>query len=382
MKHRNVLVMISPMSESRLMGVARFAKEHGWHLMLQDRLGYESVIWHGDGVLATLRSGPEAATRVAVFRRRGVPVVDLTIERPDIHVPRLTSDHAAIGRLAAEHFAERQFRNAVWFSLNHTHVHDVRFDAFAARCRELGLGYPLKWVYLDENPAMRGNSWARFSTWLTAKLRVIPRPFAALTYDETDAIRLLSVCLAVGLSVPEEAAILSIGNEPVLCENQVITLSSIDQNLERGGYEAAALLNRLMDGKAPPRVPATVLPAGIVTRQSTDTSAVNDPLLRQALISIGEHLSTAFGAQQLADELGMPRFKVDRLFAAGLGHSVGMEIHHQRLARVKALLADPSLTVTEIASRTGFCNAAYLTNVFRDETGSTPRAWRHARFTS
>ena len=39
MEQRNVLVMISPMSGPRLAGVARYAKEHGLHLMGQDRLG-------------------------------------------------------------------------------------------------------------------------------------------------------------------------------------------------------------------------------------------------------------------------------------------------------------------------------------------------------
>ncbi len=48
--------------------------------------------------------------------KRGVPTVNLTMSRPDIDVPRVTSDHEAIGRIAAEHFLKWNFRNAVWFS--------------------------------------------------------------------------------------------------------------------------------------------------------------------------------------------------------------------------------------------------------------------------
>ena len=376
MRQRNVPVMISPASGSRLAGVAHYAKEHGWNLMVQDRLGYQPPVWRGDGMLVTLRTDAATADLVKRVRRNGMPVVDLTVNRPDIRLPRVTSDHAAIGRLAAEHFAARDFRHAAWFSLGWTHVHTLRFDAFAATCQRLGMDAPLKWTYTDMAPAAHLGNWRTFARTLGARLVSAPKPLAVLTYDEADAVRLLAVCQEQSISVPEEVAILSIGNDPILCENQSVTLSSIDQNLERGGYEAAALLDRLMDGKAPPRTSLLVPPAGIVARQSTDTRAVADPTLRHALELLGANLARPYGADQLAAALSLPRFKVDRLFASGLGRSVGDELLRQRLARVKLLLKRPELTVASIARQTGFCHAAYLTNTFKRVFGITPRAWR------
>ena len=376
MEQRNVLVMISPMSGPRLAGVARYAKEHGWHLMVQDRLGYQSPVWRGDGALVTLRTDTAMADCVKHLRRAGTPVVDLTINRPDIRLPRVTSDHTALGRLAAEHFSERDFRHVAWFSLGWTHVHKLRFEALASTCHRLGMASPLKWVYTEIVPDTNLGNWSTFARVLGVRISTAPKPLAVLTYDEADAVRLLAVCQEQSISVPEEVAILSIGNDPILCENQSVTLSSIDQNLERGGYEAAALLDRLMDGKAPPRTPVLVPPAGIVTRQSTDTRAVADPTLRHALELLGANLARPYGADQLAAALGLPRFKVDRLFASGLGRSVGDELLRQRLARVKLLLKRPELTVASIARQTGFCHAAYLTNTFKRAFGTTPRAWR------
>ena len=376
MRQRNVLVMISPASGSRLAGVAHYAKEHGWNLMVQDRLGYQPPVWRGDGMLVTLRTDAATADLVKRVRRNGMPVVDLTVNRPDIRLPRVTSDHAAIGRLAAEHFAARDFRHAAWFSLGWTRVHTLRFDAFAATCRRLGMDAPLKWAYTDMAPAAHLGNWRTFARTLGARLVSAPKPLAVLTYDEADAVRLLAVCREQSISIPEEVAILSIGNDPILCENQSVTLSSIDQNLERGGYEAAALLDRLMDGKTPPRTSVLVPPAGIVTRQSTDTRAVADPTLRHALELVGANLARPYGAVQLAAALDLPRFKVDRLFASGLGRSVGDELLRQRLARVKLLLKRPELTVASIARQTGFCHAAYLTNTFKRAFGITPRSWR------
>jgi LacI family transcriptional regulator len=368
--------MVTPVSGPRLTGIARYAKEHGWNLMVQDRLGYQSIFWHGDGVLATVRPDEMAVRRVQSFRRMGTPVVDLTIDRPDIRLPRVTSDHAALGRLAAEHFAARDFQNTAWFSLGFTHVHALRIQGLTEECRRLGMAEPLRWVYSEmESPKSLPN-WSTFARIIARRIAEAPHPLAILTYDESDGARLLAVCREAGVSVPEEVAILSIGNDPILCENQPVTLSSIDQNLDRGGYEAAALLDRLMDGRPAPSQPILVPPVGIVTRRSTDTRAVSDPVLRRALGLIAENLARPYGAEQIADALGLPRFKVDRLFSGVLGRTVGEEIRRQRLAQVKLLLASTNDTLASIARQTGFCHASYLSNTFRREVGMTPRAWR------
>ena len=87
-------------------------------------------------------------------------------------------------------------------------------------------------------------------------------------------------------------------------------------------------------------------------------------------------LTKPIGLAQTADELGYSRATVARLFEEEFGHSVGQEILRQRMDIAKRLLKNDSLTIAEIAYRTGFCNPAYLTNTFHRETGLTPKAWR------
>jgi LacI family transcriptional regulator len=50
--------------------------------------------------------------------------------------------------------------------------------------------------------------------------------------------------------VPDEVAVIGIDNDPFLCELATPPLSSVDVGGERAGYEAAALLDRLMAGKS------------------------------------------------------------------------------------------------------------------------------------
>ena len=220
-------------------------------------------------------------------------------------------------------------------------------------------------------------SYSAFLKWVAARLKEAEKPLGVLTYDEADGAKLLYAAETAGISVPEELAILSIGNDPLLCENQPVPLSSIDQNLEHGGYMAADLLDRLMNGEKAPSTPILVPPSGICLRRSTDIIASSDPLVKRTLDYIADHLSTPFGAAQIADALNVSRNVLDKHFHSDLNRSIGYEITRQRIALAKLLLRNSSASVAEIAKKTGFCTPSHLANTFRDTTGMTPREWRN-----
>jgi len=369
-KMKNVLMMVSPMSAARARGIARYAREHDWRLMIQDRLGYHPLAWRGDGVIATLRSDPVTFNMIRKLIKRGVPIVDMTFSRPEVHVARVTSDHYGIGKLAAEHFAERNFRNVAWFSTGWGHVHELRYNGL---CQDI---HAQKWVLCDDVPKARQHNWSAFSKWLARCIAASQKPVGVLTYDEADATRLLNIAQIENVAVPEEMAILSIGNDPLICENQSVTLSSIDQNLELGGYEAAAMLDKIMNGESIPKDPVLVPPSGIVLRQSTDVVAVDDSLVRNAINCISRNIARPIGASQIAAELCVSRNSLDKRFAAKLGRSIGEEICRQRIAAVKLRLKNTDMTIAKIAVETGFCTPSHLSNTFHAVLGMTPRQWR------
>ena len=212
---------------------------------------------------------------------------------------------------------------------------------------------------------------------LRRRLKECEKPVGVFAYNDTDAAQVVYAARELGLDVPDDVSVLGIGDDPFLCENQSTPISSIRQDLVRGAYEGADLLQRLMDGEAAPAEPVLIPPTGLTARASTDTLAHPDPLVRTALVYIDRHLGESFGAPEIAQALGIARHKLDRLFAEKLEHSVGTEIYSRRIARVKHLLGDPSKPVHAIAKECGFCNVAYLSNVFRKETGFSPRAWRN-----
>jgi LacI family transcriptional regulator len=119
-----------------------------------------------------------------------------------------------------------------------------------------------------------------------------------------------------------------------------------------------------------------VPPAGIVARASTDLFAVESPILRKALIWIRDHLGTSFGVSQLADALAVPRRTLDRLFATELSTTVGRETLRQRLVQARVMLQAQALSISEIASQTGFSSPAHLSHAFKTAFGLSPREYR------
>ena len=350
--------MLDPLSLPRLDGIMSYAREHGWAVILEDRLPESTDYARIDGAIASLRGRTEQLARVRRLQKLGKPVVDLTIACPKIKLPRVISDHMALGELAAHHFLDRGFVNFAWYASGTSHVHDLRRQGFAKPLRQAG-----------------------FSLSILAKLSDLarhPLPLAVLAFDESDAVRVVDACSRQKLEVPGDVAVLGIGNDPFLCENGNITISSVDQDLAFAAHEACAVLDKLMPPTTKRQAPTTILipPAGIIPRASTETLAHPDPTVRAALVFIHRNLHRSFGAAETAEAIGVARSTLDHLFAEKIGHAVGREILDQRLRRAKRLLRDRRVKMNDIASSCGFCNASYFTNTFRRETGLSPKAWR------
>ena len=361
MKSKSVLVMLDPLSLPRLEAILLYARERGWAVILEDRLpdgGLDRI----DGALVSLRGRKDQLAKIKTLQKRNKPIVDLTIACPKVKLPRVISDHKALGALAARHFLERGFENFAWYASGLSHVHDLRRQGFAKAIRQAGHNL---------------SNLSNFSS--------IPYPLAVLAFDESDAARAIAECHLYGFDVPSDVAVMGIGNDPFLCENGDVTISSVDQNLGLAAREACVMLDKLMtsaNGKR--QAPSTILipPAGVIPRASTETLAHPNPTIRAALVFIHRNIQRPFGAVETAGAVGVPRSTLDHLFKDKIGHSIGREILDQRLRRAKRLLKDETVKLNAIAKACGFCNASYFTNTFRRETGLKPKDWRKRSRTS
>lgn len=78
------------------------------------------------------------------------------------------------------------------------------------------------------------------------------------------------------------------------------------------------------------------------------------------------------GVRRLAQELRCTADHLSRLFRAECGQALNAFIREERLHHAQALLADPSLNVSEVAWACGFRSPNYFIRRFRHAHGATP----------
>jgi LacI family transcriptional regulator len=144
----------------------------------------------------------------------------------------------------------------------------------------------------------------------------------------------------------------------------------------RAGYEAAALLERMMAGADVPVTTRLIEPLGVAARQSTDVVAVADARVSAAVRFIREHAASGIDVADVLRAVPMSRTLLERKFRQLIGHSPHEHILRVRVERVKALLATTELAVGAIAERVGVAHPEYLSVAFRRATGLSPREYR------
>jgi len=359
-----------------LRGIREYTRHHGaWTFEIifphtaVDRLLARA---HVDGVIAHLNR-QELVRPILKLRK---PVVNVSnVIGDSLGLPRVGSDDALIGQVAADHFLERGFRQFAFFGYpQYAHSH-LRENGFRRRLAAAGCACDT----FPERPPRGGAPGEPFvgvDPRVRAWLRALPKPVAVFTPSSVRGFELLEICRQDRLAVPHEVAVLGVDNDELICELASPPLSAIRTGSERIGFEAAALLDRLMAGKTPPKAPLLVPPGEVVVRQSTDILAVHDPALERALRFIRANLNRSIGVDELCKTAGVSRRVLERKFQEVVRQSPLKEIRRLRIERARQLLVETHLPMPQIAERCGFTTHQMFGDVFRQLTGQNPSTYR------
>jgi LacI family transcriptional regulator len=328
--------------------------------------------WRGDGVIARLHS-----QRVArAVRKLRVPVIDVLegLEpMADVHLVHV--DDVAISRMACDHVRGLGLRHVCYVGPAGRVWAAKRRDGFVAAAAAAGLGVDVfefsRHIALNEPMSDRA---ARLVKWLGRQ----PRPFGVMGATDAYAWLAAMAAPAAGLAVPADMAIVGVDNDDVFCSLARPPITSVVTNNVGLGFEAAALLDRLLAAGPRPvnRQEIAITPLGINQRGSSDTVATDDREVASALALIRGRGTDRLSVNDVAEAVGLAPSTLQRRFRAAVGHGVHEEFMRQRVKIASRLLAETDLTLLAVAHRAGFGHQEYLGRVFRSRLGITPAEYR------
>ena len=372
-------------------GAVQYAQEQGWEsivdeyaddtLPLRPAKSNLAKTASYDGVIA--RATRKLALRAA---RSDVPVVNVWLNSPVRKLlPGVYPDSAASGRLRVEHLLTRGFRRFATLTCQDDSAQEFELNAFVSRLDELGYPCIVKKTSLDATASLQ--QWRKTERTLAAWMDELQPPVGVFIGSDGEGRIVAQMCRNRGLRVPEDVAIIAGWNEETFCERLRPTLSSVEVGFERIGYEAAQLLDQLMDEQEQgnkqnkDEAPKQILlpPTGLVVRESTDFIAVDDKVVAAALEFIAAQSHRSIVPEDVAREVFTEQRTLRRRFDKYLGHSIAAEIRRVRIERAKRELTQTDQSIATIARNVGFGESMRMYEVFRRELDVTPSEYRKQR---
>ena len=359
-------------SRQKIAGAARFARERGWFLHVQEQFATRASVrravlsWNPIGCIADL----------ALHMRR--PKEDIFGSLPFVYIdhhpavstrpcPALLHDNPADVRLAFRELVAAQCASFAYLGMEDRLAWDLeRRRAFLAEAHERGL--PAR--------VLKGKNLPR-------ELASLQRPCGILAANDRRALDIYHAAAAAGLSIPSDIAVCGIDNDEMYCETVSPGLTSVEPDFEGAGYNAARLLcdeiERRSGGSPAPSTPPLLRygPLRIVRRGSTMRQTAVDPLVRRALEFIRINATDpSICLDAVAHAMGCSRRLATLRFRKALGRTVADEVQRRRLDHVADLLEHSGLTVGEALGQSGYASLSFATRAFKRRYGLSPRKWR------
>jgi LacI family transcriptional regulator len=356
-------------------GIIAYQREHElWSIYLGEqqrgaRPPQWMKSWKGDGIIARI----ETEEIAAVVRRSGLPTVDVSAARLIPDLPWVETEDITIARMAARHLMDRGFRTLAycgepvfnWSSWREHHfVEFARHDG--CECH----------VYRGKASIEKGYSWTRERARMSAWVQGLPKPAGVMTCYDIKGQQLLDMCRDLDIAVPEQVAVIGVDNDVRLCRLCTPTLTSVIPDTRRAGYEAAQLLDRMMLGEKVDAQGILIPPTGIANRRSSDVNAIQDKDVVTAMRFIREHACDGITVADVLRVVPLSRRMLEYRFHKLVGRSPHAEIVRIRIERTSQLLRETTLSLAQIANRTGFSHANYLSVAFKKQSGMSPLAYR------
>ena len=324
--------------------------------------------WEVDAVIGQF----EPTDDIGLFAENGIVAVAQDYKKKFTTIPNITADYLGTGRMAARFFIERGFRNFGFFGMNDVCWSDERCEGFRREVEAAGFGDTFYSYRMQEIDMVWYYQRNRLREWL----RSIPKPIAIMACDDNQGANLIEACHSIGIKIPSEVSVMGVDNDEALCSLGSTTLTSIQIDIEEGGRQTAALVERLVADPSAPAEDVVLKPVKIVGRMSTAAFATVDQQILKALLFIHKNALKKISVSDVMAEAALSRRLLERRFKSVTGKTLYEYITDQKLKYFADQLADTDEQVINIALSMGENDTKSISRRFKQLYGCTPMEWR------
>lgn len=356
-----------------LRGMMRYSKEYGpWRFY---RLSHDSRFdgdmeelvlqrakqWQADAII-----GRWSDKKMTLLDSVDIPVVlQNNGSRSDVF-SNITSDYDSTGRMAAQYFRKKRYVDYAFFGLRDIVWSEERCKGYK---EEVLKHHGHFHAYMED---AGGDDSEKILEWLEA----LPKPVALFCCDDAHAQFITEACKFVGIQIPEDIAILGVDDDELLCSISDPSISSIELNVEHGGYMTCKLLHQQILSGTKELFNVWIEPLGIKERASTSILNVKDPHVLKMIRYIDNNYSLDIKVEDILKIVPLSRRSVEMRFKKATGYTIYQYLLTVRIEHFAYLINTTDRSYVDIAYDVGFRDLSNLSRTFRKFKGCTPLEYR------
>jgi LacI family transcriptional regulator len=355
-----------------IIGIARYSRLNGPWSFYKEQIGLKSSIpkltnWKPDGII--MRDSLIKDELISLKIPTILVQHDSSLSQD---LPAVVTDSDLIAKMASEHLIEKGFKNYAYFGFDHFEWSNNRKQHFCKYNAEAGFE-----THVYNSPQIKEIiDWEKEQQHVCNWLERVPKPVGLMACNDDRAQNILDVCKRLSLRVPEDVAVIGVDNDPLVCETEDPPITSIAMNVETAGFEAAKLLDQMINNQNIESKQIHVSPTHIAQRQSSDILAVDDAEVASALQFIKENAKNKILIRDVVKATNVSRRTLEQKFKKSIHLSIYDKIRKIRVELITKLLLETDLPISHITSYFNFTDMEHISRYFKKEKGLGLREYR------
>lgn len=367
----------SEFSRKLLKGLVRYSKEHGSWIFYRlpayykTLYGKEGIVqwakdWEADAIIA---QWDHEGTNL--LQELGIPVILQNLRQRSSFYSNLTGDYKGTGKLAAQFFAKKRYRNFAFYGYKSVIWSQERAEGYRMEVERIGGNY-----YYFESENLRDEKWDQSRIELEDWLKTLPKPIALFACDDSFALQITETCKINDIKIPEEISLLGVDNDELICNLSDPAISSIVLDVENGGYEAGRLIHLLIENKRTDPFNIVINPIRLELRQSTEKYNISNEHIANVVKHIENNFTDNLCIESLKTLVPFSRRNLEIKFKNEMGISIYQFVLKCRVEYCAMLLITTDRTLLDLAFEVGFYDSKNISRVFKKYIGYSPVEYR------